>query len=406
MSSSSISSIKRVFDDGAGAGAGAGAAMRTAHAPLITMRYYVLLAFSIILSVTGNPCPPPHPWPAYPMCSTQYPGYIDIKSVPADLIVPNITASFCSPTPGNRVLVALPGWPTGTSESNTTVQSSQCTCSVASNDTAAFFMLYLPTDYDPTRVEPYPVIVELPGNGPYTSSWGDRSNGRPDDTFLGYGITEGRGAIWAAVPFLTSNGFYDQTSWWGCPLPADAHHCGGNDTEGCISTAPPPTWAPPATGCLNTTDTTSSRAYLRAVVAYLLSAYHGDALRVVLAGFSRGAIGVNYVGLGDDETAALWAGSIAYAHYDGQPEDLRWPYPDNTPTAAYARLKRLGGRPHFVCSELDSTLNQTKPFIEAAGFFVNATYVPTGYCNHNSEWVLRNSPARDQLRKWYMDVIA
>lgn len=97
---------------------------------------------------------------------------------------------------------------------------------------------------------------------------------------------------------------------------------------------------------------------------------------------------------------------IAYAHYDGQPEDLRWPYPDNNPAAAYTRLKRLGSRPHFVCSELDSTLNQTKPFIEAAGFFVNATYVPTGFCNHNSEWVLRDSPARNLLRAWYKGVVA
>ena len=75
-------------------------------------------------------------------------------------------------------------------------------------------------------------------------------------------------------------------------------------------------------------------------------------------------------------------------------------------SAAYARLRRLGSRPHFVCSELDSTLNQTKPFIEGAGFPVNATYAPTGYCNHNSEWVLRSSPARDQLRAWYKGVIA
>jgi hypothetical protein len=363
-------------------------------------------AFALARSAAGSACPPPHPWPPGPLCSTQFPGYIDIKSVPADLTVPNLTASFCAPAPGHRVLVALPGWPVG-AEAPSAPPPSECACAVASNATAAFFMLYLPTDYDATRAQPFPVIVELPGNGPYTSLWGDRSNGRPDDTFLGYGITEGRGAIWAAVPFLTANGAFDQTLWWGCALPADAHLCGhGNDTEGCISTAPPPTWGPPASGCPNTTDTTMNRAYLRAVVAHLLSAYNGDGARVVLAGFSRGAIGVNYIGLGDDATAALWAGSIAYAHYDGQPEDLRWPYPENTPADAYARLKRLGARPQFICSELDSTLNQTKPFVNAAGFFVNATFAPTGYCNHNSEWVLRPSSARDQLRAWYKGVVA
>jgi len=156
---------------------------------------------------------------------------------------------------------------------------------------------------------------------------------------------------------------------------------------------------------LNATNTALSRVYLQRVVAHILETFQGDPQRVVLAGFSRGAIGVNYVGLGDDETAALWAGSIAYAHYDGQAEDLRWPYPNNTPEEAYSRLKRLGMRPHFVCSELNSTLNQTKPFIQAAGFPVNATYVPTGFCNHNSGWVLRPSPARDLLRQWWDSTI-
>lgn len=278
-----------------------------------TMRLASLFFFWLLSSAWSSPCPPPHPWPPSPLCTTQYPTYVDIHSISPDLTVPNYTASFCPPSPGNRVLVALPGWPSseGGSTANPAPPPSDCSCEVNSTATGNFFMLYLPTDFDPQRVKPYPVIVELPGNGPYTSPWGDRSNGRPDDTFLGYGITEGQGAIWAAVPFLTANGFYDQTYWWGCQLPSDAHLCGhgNNDTEGCISTAPPATWGPPAVGCLNTTDTTSSRAYLRAVVAYLVKTYKGDPKRVVLAGFSRGAIGVNYIGLGDDETAALWAGT-------------------------------------------------------------------------------------------------
>ena len=38
---------------------------------------------------------------------------------------------------------------------------------------------------------------------------------------------------------------------------------------------------------------------------------------VILCGFSRGAIGVNYIGLHDDQIAALWAGFITHDHYDG-----------------------------------------------------------------------------------------
>ena len=59
---------------------------------------------------------------------------------------------------------------------------------------------------------------------------------------------------------------------------------------------------------LNSTDRTKSREYLRAVVAYVIAMFNGDASRVVLAGFSRDAIGENYIGLGDDETAAIWRG--------------------------------------------------------------------------------------------------
>jgi hypothetical protein len=328
----------------------------------------------------------------FPLCTTAYPGYTDIRTVPADLVVPNTAPniSFAPPAPGVRVLARLPGWvPTPPS----TAQD--------------YFMLYLPTDWQPDGAARYPILLELPGNGPYTSPWGDASSGRPEDTYLGFGIAQGRQAIWAALPFLTAQGRFPQTYWWGCPENGD-RPCSAtpaNNSQGCISAAQPPCFTPPPQGCLAQTDTAASRRYLRQAVAHLVAAYRGDASRVVLAGFSRGAIGVNYVGLGDSETAALWAGSIAYAHYDGQPEDLHWPYPNNTPAAAYARLQRLGSRPHFVCSELNSTLSQTRPFIEGAGFPVNATYAPTGFCNHNSQWVLRPSAAREQLRAWWRSVV-
>ena len=345
----------------------------------------------------------------YPLCSTAYPGYVDIRSIQPDLAVPNIwpNITFEAPRPGTRVYSRLPGWLPSSSAAGRQSSTSAAPGIPASPSANDYFMLYLPTDYSSTSPA-LPVVIELPGNGPYTSPWGDVSNGRPDDTFLGYGITEGRGAIWAAVPFLTAEGHFDQTLWWGCPengalwcQPAPA-----NNSQGCVSTQPPPCFAPPAAGCPNATNTDLSKAYLQQVVAHILSAYNGDPRRVVLAGFSRGAIGVNYLGLADDATAELWAGSVAYAHYFGQPEDLSWPFPDNTAEAGYARLRRLGSRPQFICSELDSTLNQTKPYIEAAGFPVNATYAPTGFCNHNSEWVLRPSQARDQLRRWWASTTA
>ena len=349
----------------------------------------LLVIFSIILCGASVP--------VTPLCNTTYPEYVDIRSISPDLIVPNLypNISFESPRPGARVYSRLPGW----LNQLRSVSGSYINVSMAQD----FFTLYLPSDWSAETSSRFPVIIELAGNGPYSSPWADVSTGRPDDTFLGYGITGGKGAVWASVPFLTAEGRFDQTYWWGCPLNDQA--CPNASSLDCISAADPAIFATPRRGCLSTTNTTASRAYLRGVVAHILETYNGDAQRVVLAGFSRGAIGVNYIGLADDETAALWAGTLAYAHYDGQPEDVSWPYPDSGPPASYERLKRLGLRPHFVCSELNSTLNQSKPYIQAAGFPVNATYVPTGFCNHNSEWVLRPSPAREQLRKWWSDVI-
>lgn len=80
----------------------------------------------------------------------------------------------------------------------------------------------------------------------------------------------------------------------------------------------------------------------------------------MIAGFSRCAIGVNYLGLADDDVASLWAGSIAYAHYDGQPGDTNWSYPEPGLPASYERLRRLGSRPQFVCAERNGTAVTTK----------------------------------------------
>jgi hypothetical protein len=47
----------------------------------------------------------------------------------------------------------------------------------------------------------------------------------------------------------------------------------------------------------------------------------------------------------------------------------------------------------------------TKPYIASSGLDVNATFASTGFCNHNSAWALRPSPARDNLRAWWQRVV-
>jgi len=91
--------------------------------------------------------------------------------------------------PGRRVLRATPGW---------------------SSD--AYWALYLPPEWTNTSA-PLPLIVELAGNGPWESPYGDVSLGRPEGSNLGFGITSGHGAVWASVPMLTDDGAYVE-SWW------------------------------------------------------------------------------------------------------------------------------------------------------------------------------------------------
>lgn len=93
--------------------------------------------------------------------------------------------------------------------------------------------------------------------------------------------------------------------------------------------------ATPSTFSPNATNLTAAVDYIISTVKHVVGTYNGDAARVVVAGFSRGAIGVNYLGLANDAIASLWSASIAYTHYDGQPEDAQRPYPDPAPPASY-----------------------------------------------------------------------
>lgn len=299
--------------------------------------------------------------------------YVDYRTVPADLSVPAMQVGT-PPTPGARVYATNPNWSPG-----------------GGGGSQAYFALYLPPEWEPTGDAPaLPVVVELAGNGPFDDPYGDVSTGRPENSSLGYGITAGRGAIWVSMPMLTADGAFDGTEWWGCPSNAAPAGAPPTVTSNCT---------------VATTNATLAVAYIESTVRYVLGAFNGDASRVVLVGFSRGAIGVNYLGLFSDSIASLWAGSVAYAHYDGQPMDVHWPYPAAGPPASYDRLRRLGSRPQFICSELSGATGMTRPYIDNASFLVNATYASTGFCNHNDKWALRPSPARTQLRAWYGSLI-
>jgi hypothetical protein len=200
----------------------------------------------------------------------------DISSVPPDLTVPPMTSEI--PAAGRRVRQVTPGW----------------------EATQVYHALFLPRDWEAGGR--YPIIVEWAGNGDYRNAFGDVSTGRVEGSNLGYGMTGGEKCLWVCLPYLNGAGMDNVIKWWG-----DA-----------------PAYDPEPT-----------LRYARATVRHLVEKYGGDTKRVVLAGFSRGAIAVNYLGLHDDETASLWRAFVCYSHYDGV---RTWPYPGSDRASAQGAM--------------------------------------------------------------------
>ncbi len=267
----------------------------------------------------------------------------DISTVPADLVIPSITSG--EPAAGKRVFYRLPG----------------------DAATVPEMVLYLPRDWTPEGR--FPVIVEYAGNGNYQNKYGDVSTGRPEGSQLGYGLTGGIGAVWVCLPFLNGAGDGLAITWWG-------------DS---------PDHRPEATVAL------AKRA-----VPAICERFSGDAERVILCGFSRGALACNAIGLHDEEIASLWRGFFSYSHYDGVRE--QWPYAGSDRESARLRLHRLGGRPQFICQE--GSVEASREYLKLTGAKADFTFLKTGFRNHNDGWLLRPSPAREVAREWLRRILS
>ena len=279
---------------------------------------------------------------ALPLARAEAP---DIRSVEPDLTIPKLETG--QPDAGKRVKQTIPGY----------------------EQTRVYHVTYLPTDW--VKGKRYPVLIEYAGNN-HRGAYGDISTGRPEGSNMGYGISGGRGFIWVCLPYLTAAGDDIALTWWG-------------DTKN--RTARP------------TLD------YCHKTVPWICEKYGGGTDRVVLCGFSRGAIACNYLGLHDNETAKLWRAFIPYSHYDGI---ATWPYPASDRDSALTRLKRLAKRPQFICHEVTGSrlnLAATKKWIESTSIKANLTFAETGFRNHNDAWLLRTSPAREHLRAWLKRVL-
>jgi len=255
----------------------------------------------------------------------------DIRSVSPDLIVPAITDG--EPAAGRRVRMTLPPY----------------------RDTEVHHVLYLPVDWCADKR--FPVIVEYAGNGSYSNRYGDVCDGAVESCSLGYGASGGKGFIWVCAPYVSPDHRRNQLLWWG--------------------------------------DAEATASYCTGVVADVCARYQGDPSAVFLAGFSRGSIACNYIGLHNDAVAALWRGLICHSHYDGIRE---WSYAGSDRAAAATRLARLQGRPQFISHE--GSVAETQAYLTNACPSGRFTFVPIPYRNHTDQWSLRDIPERDALRAW------
>lgn len=257
---------------------------------------------------------------------------VALSSFPQDLATPPVTEG--RPGPGLRVRQALPGY----------------------EGTAVHHTLYLPVDWEPGLR--FPVIVEYAGNC-YGSS-----PGTVEGSNLGYGLSGGRGFIWACLPFVDTVTLENTRHWWG--------------------------------------DVGATRDYAKQAVSLICTHYGGDPAAVILAGFSRGAIACNYIGLHDESIAGLWRAFICHSHYDAGQDWI--PYAGYERAGAPARLTRLEGRPQLISHE-KRVEPDTLAFLKRHAPDGHFTILPLPFADHTDTWVLRESPGREAARAWLRTVI-
>ena len=187
-------------------------------------------------------------------------------------------------------------------------------------------------------------------------------------------------ALWIVLPYVAKDRRKNEITWWG--------------------------------------DLDATVAYAKTNLPRICAEFGGDARRVVLCGFSRGAIGVSFLGLHDDEVAGLWCGFWAHDHFDGV---QAWSAPWGAPLARYreeaaGRLRRLQGRPVLISQGHPG--EQTRAFVAPIvprnvdyltvdmaalyGPFPNAVVKHP----HNDRWPLRDGPASAAARAWFEHVTA
>jgi len=271
------------------------------------------------------------------------------KSAASDLTLPPLTEQ--DPQPGKRAAVTTTEY-TGTK---------------------VHHLIALPDDWTPNWKalgKSWPVIAEYTGNYFPTSG----STGEIEGASLGFGVSRGK-AIWVVLPYVAKDHQKNEITWWG--------------------------------------DIDATVSYAKTNIPRICAEFGGDPKRVVLCGFSRGAIGVSFLGLHDDEIAKLWCGLWAHDHFDGVKV---WTAPWGAPLGRYreeasVRLRRLNERPVLITQAHAG--DETRRFVEPiAPKNVDYLTIDMGALygkfpnesvkySHNDRWPLRDCAATNVTRAWF-----
>lgn len=232
-------------------------------------------------------------------------------------------------------------------------------------------LVALPDNY--SEKNKMPVLFELTGN-----KWA-YGNGTIEEAHFALSLCLKRDFIVVVVPYISTSGEENQVLWWG--------------------------------------DEKLTVSYLKDLIKSISNSYNVDMDNLFLCGFSRGAIGVSYIGLYDDEIASYWKGFISHDHFDGFREwkNTTWGTPyEKYRASAIKRLSRVHGREWYVSYngiDKQSYQDSLKSMgVENKGQFsyqpINVTFrfphIPNSYFKsaHNDLWPAFDLPESRNVRSW------
>ncbi|WAS90720.1 carboxypeptidase-like regulatory domain-containing protein [Nannocystis punicea] len=222
--------------------------------------------------------------------------------------------------------------------------------------TGVYHGLYLPPDWQPGRR--YPVIVESPCNQ-Y-----DDFTGKVDDAALGYHLGGCRHFVWLVLPYLENGANLDYG--WG--------------------------------------DVPATIAYWQTNVARTIEAWGVDSGAVVVAGFSRGAIGTSFIGLHNDGIADAWLGFVMHSH-----ADVVTPLTPDQGAGSAARMERVRGRASWLswgAAGDGGAANSLKGVDLLGSFGYPVTTLAVPGVGHTDAWLADDAASRQTAQQWLFATVA